>query len=239
MTEAEFIEFVGNFDAKNVLDVATGHGGFLHALQQWFPNADRFIGIDALEKAIQHAHKASSELPKTEFMLMDAHRMTFNNGEFDVVAICNSLHHLSDPEVALKEMKRVLRPGGLFIVYEMINDGQTESQMTHVLFHHWWAKVDSQLGISHHPTYSRAELQSLISKLSLSNLESFDDVSLDGDPKAVEATERFRTGFQDYLVRAKDLPDFEIIKEEGEKLLQRLDIHGVHGATEVLIFGTK
>jgi len=238
-TETEFLNFVKHFQAHKILDVATGHGGFIPALQQWFPNAKSFTGIDAMPKAIEHAKLENGNLPKTEFSVMDAHHLTFDDESFDVVSISNSIHHLDAPEKALQEMVRVLKKGGLLLVYEMVNDGQTETQMTHVLFHHWWAKIDKLLGVSHYPTYSRVELRKLNDASGIHFTGSFEETGNDTDPMDATGHERFKTNYQNYLTRMKDLPESTSLAEEGVVLLNRLNTIGVHPATELFLIGTK
>lgn len=50
--------------------------------------------------------------PGVEFQVVDVQSMPFRDGEFDRVLNTCLLHHVPDPELALNEMRRVLRPGG-------------------------------------------------------------------------------------------------------------------------------
>ena len=51
-------------------------------------------------------------------MTGDVRDVPFADGEFDVVTCQGLLHHLEDPEPCLRELKRVLRPGGAFFLSE-------------------------------------------------------------------------------------------------------------------------
>ena len=48
--------------------------------------------------------------------------MPFENASFDLVTCVNSLHHLTDPHAALREIARVLAPGGRFAIQDYLRD---------------------------------------------------------------------------------------------------------------------
>ena len=56
------------------------------------------------------------------FSVQDATRLTYNSEEFDVVVIANALHIMPEPNKALAEIHRVLKPNGILFaptfVYE-------------------------------------------------------------------------------------------------------------------------
>ena len=141
-----------------MLDVCTGEGDFISILMQTLNGYERFIGIDMSQKDLEVARKNFDGHP-VQFMEMDAGNLAFDDNTFDTVCIANSLHHLSDPDVVLGEMKRVLKHGGHFIVQEMYQDGdQSEAQITDTLEHHWGAKIDRQLGEIHYETLTQKEI---------------------------------------------------------------------------------
>jgi SAM-dependent methyltransferase len=59
--------------------------------------------------------------PEFEFRTADAYELPFERDEFDVVTCQTVLIHLAEPERALREMLRVLRPGGLLLAAEPSN----------------------------------------------------------------------------------------------------------------------
>jgi phosphatidylethanolamine/phosphatidyl-N-methylethanolamine N-methyltransferase len=67
--------------------------------------------------AIGAASQSSSGQRKFEFQLADAEKLMFPDGHFDRSVHTCLLHHLGDPESALREMKRVVRPGGIVSIY--------------------------------------------------------------------------------------------------------------------------
>lgn len=51
----------------------------------------------------------------------DPRRLPFADGSFDAVLSCGVLEHVEDPDASLKEIRRVLTPGGTFYVYKLPN----------------------------------------------------------------------------------------------------------------------
>src|SRR4030042_393167 len=151
---------LGKLTGGYVLGVATGGGGFVNFLMENLKDYLEITGIDCNEKPLEAARKSYSQA-NIHFMRMDAARMDFPDGRFDTVCISNSLHHMSDLPRVLTEMKRVCKPGGHFIIAEMYQDGQCETQLTHVMLHHWWAAVDTAEGIIHHETFTRQQVVEL------------------------------------------------------------------------------
>lgn len=130
-----------------ILDVATGHGQFLRLLVDSFADFAEAVGIDTSESNLDIARRECGD----RFLLrnMDAMNIDYPNGFFDTVAIRHSLHHLPEVETALNEMKRVLMPGGLFIVCEVFQSPESERENSQRHLHHWWAAVDRAHGRWH------------------------------------------------------------------------------------------
>jgi SAM-dependent methyltransferase len=146
---------------------------------------------------------------------------------------------MADPQRALAEMMRVLKPGGHLIVREMVRDHQTEEQITHVYLHHWWGGIDRALGVSHSETYTRQTVLDWIRALGLRGLTVLDYADLDSDPHDEETCAHLHDRIAQYLDRAKDLPNFAAIRAEGERLTARLDTVGIRGATALFMIGQK
>lgn len=78
------------------------------------------INISQRELDIGIKESAQGRLRPT-FVLMDAHSLDFPDGYFDLVCGLGILHHLDLP-VALREIARVLRPGGVFMFSEPLDN---------------------------------------------------------------------------------------------------------------------
>jgi ubiquinone/menaquinone biosynthesis C-methylase UbiE len=231
-------ECLASMSGGKVLDVATGAGGFVGALFDNLQDVEEIIAIDIEERGAQ-AFATNFADKSVHFVKMDAARMTFPDSFFDTVCIANSLHHMADLPRVLSEMKRVLRPDGNFIVLEMYRDVQAETQLTHVLLHHWWAAVDRAVGISHNDTYTRQEILACLYGVEMKGWEYTDITFADGDPKDPETIKYLDSGIDRYLKRCEGLPDQEELRQRGEQLRQRVHATGFHSAASVIAIGKK
>ena len=93
-----------------VLDVGCGAGQVAKAVKR--ERADlEVLGCDVSKSAVA---AASASPEGVDFRLATAERLPFADGELDFVWIFDVLEHVDDPEVVLREVARVLKPGGGF-----------------------------------------------------------------------------------------------------------------------------
>ena len=100
----------------SVLDVGCNKGVLVFQLATLFPNAC-VVGIDPWSEVIDEARAqaADADLSNISFQVEDAARLPAEwTSKFDLVISVNTLHHLTDPVKACKEMHRVLSPNGYF-----------------------------------------------------------------------------------------------------------------------------
>lgn len=94
-----------------VLDVGTGTGDL--ALALWREGAARVMGVDfSAAMLTAAARKSAARGVEVSYALADALRLPFSDGVFDCVASAFLLRNLEDLRGGLREMARVLRPGG-------------------------------------------------------------------------------------------------------------------------------
>lgn len=104
-----------------VLDVATGTGRLPAALLFQPTFKGRVIGVDASRRMLKIAQdKLSGHESRVQWQLGDAQRLDFTDGRFDVVGCLEALEFFPDPSRALRELIRVLKPGGLLVVTNRI-----------------------------------------------------------------------------------------------------------------------
>ena len=104
---------------KEVLEIATGPG--LLAKHVAHPTK-RMVATDYSEGMIREAKKGSYPAQLT-FAVADATALPYPADSFDVVLIANALHVMPEPELALAEINRVLRTGGLLIAPNFVGHG--------------------------------------------------------------------------------------------------------------------
>lgn len=99
-----------------ILDVGTGAGLLPFALVRGEVAIGSVVGVDISTGMVAAARNKAREAGLAETLLrfqqMDAERLEFADGSFDVVLSAFALTHVPHPDVALREIFRVLRPGG-------------------------------------------------------------------------------------------------------------------------------
>ena len=100
-----------------VLELATGPGILALALAD---TAADITATDYSEQMIVEAKKQAAPA-NVRFEVADATALVYESAGFDIVLIANALHIMPEPEKALQEIRRVLRPGGLLIAPTFIN----------------------------------------------------------------------------------------------------------------------
>ncbi len=232
---------IASLTGGRILDVATGNGWLLAWLLDTMQTTTEGVGIDLrpLDAAALDEEGVFNR-ENVEFLQMDAASMDFPDGSFDTVAISNALHHMPDVGAVLAEMRRVLKPGGHLIVLEMYRDQQDGPQMTHILMHHWWANIDSALGIMHRETYTRAALVDLIAGLGLQNVALLDaSFGAEANPHDPDRREVLLKRITHYLDRAKDLPEYPDFEARAKDLKLRLLDDGFRSANTLVAVGQK
>ena len=104
-----FLDFVGIADGERVLDVGCGTGSLAFAIARR-SNVKAVCGLDSATPFIDSAANKNSD-PRIEFQVGDACALPFPDGLFDKILSLLVLHFVPQTELAIKEMRRVARPG--------------------------------------------------------------------------------------------------------------------------------
>lgn len=163
--------FLKQEQPKKILDVGTGGGNFIARLISVYTDFTEIIGIDTSERAIAAAKKGFEKVEKVDFQVMDGNEMSFEDGTFDMVILSNSIHHLDDMNRLFKEMERVTKKGGILLFSEMVSNDLTNEQHSHLLLHHFAAKLDRLRGMTHNDTLSENEIEDILNQHSSFNLD--------------------------------------------------------------------
>jgi 2-polyprenyl-3-methyl-5-hydroxy-6-metoxy-1,4-benzoquinol methylase len=92
-----------------LLEMGCGLGHLLGLLQNDF----QCVGIDLIDYSIDQTRLNA---PRAEALLMSADDLSaFGDGEFSVVVALHLVEHLPDPQHTIQEVKRILKPGGLWL----------------------------------------------------------------------------------------------------------------------------
>ena len=101
----------------HVLEVGCGTGVLTRTLALW-PNVSAVMGVDMASSLLSKARELAVDLSNLTCQQADARSLPFEDEVFDVVVFHTTLTHVPDPELALAEAFRVLRPKGWVAVFD-------------------------------------------------------------------------------------------------------------------------
>lgn len=100
-----------------ILDIGCGTGAAARAAAENTGAFGRVVGLDSDTEMLEHARSLPLAKGKTvEWQEGDIYKMPLPSKIFDVVFAAQTVQHLADKAAALSEVRRVLRPGGRFIL---------------------------------------------------------------------------------------------------------------------------
>jgi ubiquinone/menaquinone biosynthesis C-methylase UbiE len=115
--EKAMLAAIGSRRFDSLLDLGTGTGRMLELFAPLFARA---VGIDASADmlAVARANLDRAGIANAQVRLGDVYHLPFPRDSFDVVTVHQVLHYLDEPERAIAEAARVLRPGGRLLVVD-------------------------------------------------------------------------------------------------------------------------
>ncbi|WP_285030442.1 class I SAM-dependent methyltransferase [Mycolicibacterium sp. lyk4-40-TYG-92] len=101
-----------------LLEIGSGSGAIAEGLSTARPGL-AITATDLDPVMVDAATGRLKDNPRVTVQSADATRLPFADGAFDSVVSCLMLHHVIEWEAAVAEIARVLKPGGLFVGYDL------------------------------------------------------------------------------------------------------------------------
>ncbi len=223
------------FNNTRILDVGTGNGNFIRVLTALDKEFKSAVGIDLLDSSIKVCKSGFND-ERITFMKMDALNMDFPDESFDIVSLSNSLHHLDDISATLKEMERVLAPGGVLVFCEMRSNNLSKKQKSHLDMHHFAAEIDRACGATHNDTFTdKVILNHLTNKSSLDIKDVWEFTvpnKEDITPKEIEWLFETIDRVQE---RVEDSKKREYFRKKADKIKNYIRKYGFDSATQLIV----
>ncbi len=109
-----------------LVDVGCGPGYLIAVVAKSLPQL-HLIGVDVAQEMIQQAGSNISSAQtggRVEFRQGNVQELPFEDNAVDFVVSTLSLHHWSQPDQALREIRRVLKPQGQFLIFDLRRDAR-------------------------------------------------------------------------------------------------------------------
>ncbi len=218
--------------------MATESGRFIDELEEAFEDIDEVIGIDISDQDFDEARERFKGY-SVSFVAMDGANLKYPDESFDTVTMAAGMHHLDDIPTVLSQMMRVLKPGGTFVLREMYRDDQNAKQMTDVLQHDWYAKIDRLLGMPHYPSLTKREIIDYVNALGLSRFETQKHLC-DHCPRSKgETIDEEISEMNEQIAKVKEHQQYEQLMAERDAIVDRLRTVGVSCQAALDVVGVK
>lgn len=127
---------------EKILDLGGGYG---RLSPLYIDRYKQSIILDYSQNLLDKAHLLAEQKDWKNLQTKrgDVYQLPFGNDEFDTVLMVRVLHHLEKPQIALKEIARVLQPGGVFIL-EFANKIHLKRRIKHWTKRNWGFTQDEE-----------------------------------------------------------------------------------------------
>lgn len=103
---------------KRVLEIGCGRGGFSCWLAEQPERAAQIVAADFAVTAVEKGQAFASErgISTITWQVCDIQNIPHDDASFDTVISCETVEHVPDPKLAIRELARVLKPGGRLLL---------------------------------------------------------------------------------------------------------------------------
>ena len=105
-------EFLKDKEYTKLLDIGCGTGYLIDMLAK--VHEAEYTGVDLSPEMIKQAN--NKKIKNAKFVEGRSDEIPFDDNTFDIITCSQSFHHYPDTDKAMQEAKRVLKPGGLYIL---------------------------------------------------------------------------------------------------------------------------
>lgn len=127
---------VGAAPGQKILDIATGTGDVAVMLGRKYPGAE-VHGIDISSNMLKRARAKAARYDLSghvEFSQQDSENLLFADNSYDKATVAFGVRNFEDLQAGLREIYRVLKPGGRFVVLEFTKPGRFPFRQVFALY---------------------------------------------------------------------------------------------------------
>jgi ubiquinone/menaquinone biosynthesis C-methylase UbiE len=217
----------------HLLEVGCGVGAQSEIILRRFPDL-HLRGIDFNKKQLETAKNYLSELKvpqdRYELSFMDATQMDFEPYSFDGAWLCWVLEHIPSPSKVLGELRRVLKPGGIVYITEVMNSSFFLDPYSPNVWKYWMAFNDFQYESTGDP-FIGAKLGNLLVSAGFRDIETkvktwhFDNRNPQKRQKTIEYWSELLMSARDALIESKQIDEktADLAQQELERVAKDPD----------------
>lgn len=140
----QFIKKLNINDNMKILDIATGTGDVIISIAKKYKNID-CTGFDCSQNMLDIAKNKSNnqDLDKIKYIHGFAENLPFEDNSFDIITISFGIRNFNNNEIALKEIKRILKPNGKLAILEFC---RPKSSIFQTIFSFYFNKIIPIIG---------------------------------------------------------------------------------------------
>jgi len=224
-----------NYSAGTVLDFGTGSGSSAKEVIDAVKDFDTIVGLETTETEKEIASDLLSAM-YFEYVQSEGPPLPFVSGAFDTVCMSQVVHHLppDSRQEVLAELKRVLTPGGTFLLVEGYRDQQCGARKTQIICHSLRAVMDRDEGVHHYQTLRRQEVMELVTSMGFEHCEMFDFAPMRADFNDPDNLDNIARFIDREIEERAHLPRYEQYRRIGERLKERTYRTGYLGSRSLV-----